>query len=230
MRDDESEPSKPGDTCKGAVGQSKRTPDNWEQPEDTMTTEACARTITQTEAILREWNARCERTFRELDKLLKTQTELILKALRTEGEPEHPVPFSPNKVLRQTCLPTRDAPVRPAGSEASATSRNQNSTEGTAKVARTTKPYLTYSAFTRLTRRLRGKTEAEYWKLICAFDKYLFNTVTPESHKFSALLQDCTSEDLRMVLESCEHFGPQKGLRKGAALLSQRFGGERGYA
>ncbi|KAG7166066.1 hypothetical protein Hamer_G027065 [Homarus americanus] len=38
------------------------------------------------------------------------------------------------------------------------------------------------------------------------------------------------AEDLRMVLESGEHFCPQKGYQGALALLSRRFGGERGYA
>ncbi|KAG7174536.1 hypothetical protein Hamer_G016438 [Homarus americanus] len=254
-----------------------------------MTTEACARAITQTEAILREWNTRSERTLRELNELSKAQTEVILKALRNEetkirkgtigieirnqlplalmdteawlttdsssssvraledgnlpqltpldeadgeqsrrqevlyddrhqmqvglnhglaespqqGEPEHPVPFSPNKVLQQICLLRRDAPVRPTGGEVSATSRNQNSTEGTAVWQGRPIPSLMYSG-------------------------YRFNTATSESHKLSALLLAGMSEDLKMALESCEHFCPQKGYERALALLSRRFGGERG--
>ncbi|KAG7161287.1 hypothetical protein Hamer_G016354 [Homarus americanus] len=83
--DDNRGPSVAGDMCnKGAVGQNKGTPDNWEQFEDAMTTEACARAITQTEAILREWNARSECTLRELNEPARARTEVILKALRTE--------------------------------------------------------------------------------------------------------------------------------------------------
>ncbi|KAG7169493.1 hypothetical protein Hamer_G025106 [Homarus americanus] len=79
-----------------------------------------------------------------------------------QGEPEHPVLSSPKKVLQQTCLPTCEAPVRPAGDEATATSRNQNSIGGTEVWRGQPIPYLTYSRFHTPLPTFAGQGRTEY--------------------------------------------------------------------
>lgn len=68
-----------------------------------------------------------------------------------------------------------------------------------------------------------GRSREEYLTFSELFHQYVSAMSVPDSYKLQLLLQACTSERVKVVLDGCLDLGPIAGYEKALAILRERF-------